>query len=392
MTRQAVLTEDVLRLALAPDVDRRAPAQLVAAIAEEVRRTPQRSGVLAWRPSMQREARTRLTWALVAGGAIVALVVGALLAGSGRPQPPTLPSTLPAMVLPPLTVDRASEARQLAVGLDDAWILDVDERLWHGTSDGWTGPLTADVSGITNIAVLPDGRLVVSTDHGPRVREFSGEWTDVGRRMSLGLAVDSDGMIWTSESGDTVAWALAGYRETSQGWHRTPVDCPAGGLLVAAATDGSVWTGGIGYSGAAGLARLDGTGCEEVFVLDRLSHDVLALAAGPNGTVVAQMAALGVGNYYQEGDWTDVRTVFWDGSGWETLVTETITIRESLSLGRLGELYAARENGVWRLLAGRWHRVVAENTMVDLATAPDGTVWYATWFADRSLAVKHLAR
>lgn len=387
MTRQVVLTDDALRRALTPD-GRGASSELLASIAEEVARTPQRPGVLAWRPWMAGAARGRGTWVLVAAAAMLVLLAGLLLATGGRPQP-IFRSPL---VLPPLVLDIHYNVRFLAVGREEAWVADHDGRLWHGTAAGWIGPELTPGPGIRALALLSDGRLVVTGDLGTQVREPAGDWRVLGTAGSNGVAVDSSGAIWATESQDLVA-GLARYAEQAGGWERTWIDCPAGGLFVAAATDGAVWTGGFAYAMRAGLARFDGTRCDEVFVFDAGRRDVYDLAAGPNREVVARLGPP------DDDPWAGgPGTVLWDGSTWRTLSSSSDPIEEELAIGPDGAVYGAGDGRIRRYRDGRWETVVDPVTFSDepafargvLATAPDGTLWYATWRSDHSLSVERV--
>jgi hypothetical protein len=393
MTRLPALTDDTLRRALAPDPGLGVPVELLASIAEEVARTPQRRGVLAWRPGLGGAAHGRRTWVLVAAVALLALVAGLLVTSGGRLQP----NLRPALVLPPLVIAGEYDAQFLAVGPEDAWVSDRGGALWHGTAAGWTGPESSGLSDVRALALLPDSRPVVAGDGGLRVRQLDGHWTVLNEYEQRGMAIDSDGTIWVSGGRD-----LAGFREAEGGWNReSRVECPAGGFFLAAAADGTIWTGGFAYTGNAGLARLDGTRCDEVKLPDGRRREVYDLAAGPGGQVVVRMAGLAIGEYGSRPDSIDpgLQTVLWSGSAWTTLASESNPMYTGLVIGLNGDVYAAAGREIRRHRDGRWETVVDQVVFSEdqptwgrngLTTSSDGTLWYATWRSPHSLVVEQV--
>jgi len=306
-----------------------------------------------------------------------------------------VPVSRPALVLPPLVTDGDFDAQFLAVGREEAWVSDGDGALWHGSAAGWTGPESSPVMDVRALALLHDGRLVVAGEGGLRVRQLDGRWSVVGDSDSNDMAISSDGTIWVAEGR-----ALVGYRETEGGWNRTRVDCPAGGFLLVVATDGAVWTGGFAYTGNLGLARLAGTRCDKERFEDG-THEVYDLAAGPNGQIAARVSDLAENGYRR--NWTDQgqRTVLWNGSAWTTLAPEPASDpwRRGLGIGPDGTVFAAADQGINRYRDGRWETVVDHvvfmGTMLglppkQLATAPDGTLWYASWRPGHLLAVEQV--
>ena len=137
---------------------------------------------------------------------------------------------------------------------------------------------------------MPDGRIVVSADSGTWVGDESG-WTNVSHVSSWGVSVDAAGVIWAA-----IVWdGLRAYHELGDTWDFDAYECPAGGSVVATAADGSVWTGGIDYVGATGVARLT-DGSWDAFDPwgDGAIHDVTGIANDREGRVaVTIMDVLG---------------------------------------------------------------------------------------------------
>jgi hypothetical protein len=109
---------------------------------------------------------------------------------------------------------------------------------------------------------------------------------------------------------------------------------------VVVTADGTVWTGGIAWSGTSGLARIDGSSCIEVSPLgDARRRDIGGLAAGPAGGLAAV-----VDDDSQDGQSGRTSVVWFDGTAWSTLLTREVPGGGALAVGPMGE--------VW--FSGRW--------------------------------------
>jgi hypothetical protein len=409
MTRIPILTDGLLRRAMAPDDELLAPPDLLETIAVGVRRTPQRTGVVEWWTRVATPRRDRLAWGLVAGAAILALLAGLVLSGGGpKPRPaiveptarPAIEPTLQGAITAELVFREYDFPRLLGVGPDEAWVADFDGRVWHRTVAGWTGPELSGTHDIRGLARLPDGRIVVAGDHGVFVRDDLDRWTELSFTPSSAATVDADGTIWVG-----IDLGLDVYRSEGGRWSRSRIDCHAGGQLVAEASDGSVWTGGIGYSGAMGLARWDGSRCDPVFPLgEGVFPEVGGLAAGKNGMIGIGIA---IAEPKSATEWSG-RTLLWDGTTWSTIRTDDFASPLGLAFDSEGDLYAAGiqgdlhtgdPGGIWRYRGGTWTQVV-EAAIVDLwalSVTPDDTLWYVARHPDGSgtierIAIRDLAR
>jgi hypothetical protein len=91
MTMQLRLTDDMIRAALAPAVELRAPAGLAETIRGAIETTPQRRrSLLGWAPSR----RTTLVLRLVAIGLLVLAAAAALLLAGSHPSVPAPPPSV----------------------------------------------------------------------------------------------------------------------------------------------------------------------------------------------------------------------------------------------------------------------------------------------------------
>ncbi len=346
MTR-LVLTDALIREALGPDPHTTAPAGLLAQITADVARTPQHRTLRF--PALPQSRR--FAWVLV-GAATLLLLLGALLVAGGSPSPfeavlpparSALPQQLPVM-MDPITVEIE------AISAEEAWASVGTGELWHRTVAGWTGPFdpldTPRDDQVRDLARMPDGRLVVSADRGIWVGDESG-WTRVSQGGPWGVSADSNGVIWAGRSSG--GRGLSAYRERDETWDAASHACSAGGNLVATATDGSVWTAGIGYLNGNGLARLIDGSCQEFDPWgDRRRHDVMGIATGGTGRVAIMARELGDGP-------TASRIMTWDGQGWRTL-RAGMDVSDSgfsgLAYGPDGTLWTAFDGRLWRYVNG----------------------------------------
>ena len=380
--KRFVLTDALIRDALAPDLRVSAPAGLLAQITAGVARTPQRRTL---RLSGLPQSR-RLAWVAVAAATMVALA-GALLLAGGGPNPfqaflPPAPSPLPSAVPSPLAVGSTVAATEIAgVSTDEAWATvmgDPSDTLWHRTAAGWSGPIEVDPSGtgaIWDIDRLADGRIVVGADNGIYVGNEAG-WTHVAKGTGVamapvfGVAADAAGTIWAPGNG-----GLRSLREVEASWQlEWHMGCPASGLLVAPAADGSVWTAGIEYSGAGGIARLGDGACTQLFPYgDGRAHDVQGIAADTQGRVAMVVKDTAVNEA-----WPGGRLVVWEDGRWTTL-REGETFKDNawnaLSYAPDGALWAAFDNQLWRY-EGTAGTPVRDAMSAAVSVAPDGTVWF----------------
>ena len=167
----------------------------------------------------------------------------------------------------------------------EAWVAD-GRGLWHFVGDAWVGPEAGELS-IHALALRSDGTLFVAGAGGVSVRHdgrWSTAWTgNAVTGNATSVAVAPNGSVSITASGELVE-----LRESGGEWSSRSIRCPAGGQGVVVTADGTVWTGGIGYTGTTGLARVDGGSCIEVLPLgDAGTYEIGGLAAGPAGDLVA---------------------------------------------------------------------------------------------------------
>jgi hypothetical protein len=403
MTRIPILTDELLRRAIAPDDELLAPPDLLDAIADGVRRTPQRTGVVEWWRQVATLRRDRLAWSLVAGAGILALLAGLVLSGGGpKPRPavveptagPAIEPTVRGAITAELEVGEGDFPRVLGVDREEAWVTSFGGRLWHRTVAGWHGPERTGTSDIRGLGRLPDGRVVVTGDHGVRLRDDVDQWTELSPTPSSAATVDADGTIWVARR-----LGLDAYRSEGGLWSLSRVNCHAGGQLITQASDGSVWTGGIGYSGAAGLARWDGSHCEPVFPQgEGVYPEVAGLAAGPNGEIAI---AIAIAEPKSATEWSG-RILLWDGTTWTTIRNDGLASPLGIAFDSRGDLYTAGipgdldtgdPGGIWRYSGGTWTQVIEDATWTPwtLSVAPDDTLWYEAQHPDGSRTIERIA-
>jgi hypothetical protein len=259
----------------------------------------------------------------------------------------------------------------IAVSADEAWAAD-DLGVWHYTDGSWTGPdrppdLEADAR-IRELAVSPDGDdLAIATDQGVAVRGVDGwSWGWTGVADSVDYA--PDGSIWAAVRTSR----LVHLTEVQGRLEGLSIRCPAGGWFVAAAADGSAYTGDIQFRGTGGLARSDGGTCTTVSGYGRT--DVVALEADPTGGVVAVILE-GANPPYTR---SIVRI---DGE-----IASTLRPGEPVDAGNGASVEVDGTGRVWladvfhdqviqRYDAGAWRVVTDLDTGTQLSVAPDGTLW-----------------
>ncbi|HSG86496.1 MAG TPA: hypothetical protein VLA23_09165, partial [Candidatus Limnocylindrales bacterium] len=271
-----------------------------------------------------------------------------------------------------------SDFRRLlvAVSADEAWTAD-QLGVWHYTDGSWTGPerppdLEADAR-IRELAVSPAGDgLAIATDQGVAVRGDDGwSWGWTGRVNAVDYA--PDGSIWAAVSPSNVSSSnLVHLTDVDGRLVATTFDCPAGGWLVAAAIDGTAYTGGIAYVGAAGLARSDGSTCTKVPGYGPI--EVMALEADPTGGVVAVILEGRISSWWRS-------IVRFDGEIGSTLRPgEPADVGNSASvevdgLGRVWLSDVLADPVIQRFEAGMWRVVTDLDAGTQLSVAPDGTLW-----------------
>jgi hypothetical protein len=393
MTR-LVLSDSLIREALSPDPHTVAPAGVLAQITADVARTPQRRTLRF--PALP-ESR-RLAW-VVLGAATLLALLGALLVAGGTHDPfeatvvvpPVSPSASPvpapstSMVptVAELKADGDSGLGFRLLGIDDerAWAA-MGDGLWSRTSAGWSGPISVEetaiyprmLATIRGIADLGDGRLAIATDTGLWVGN-EGAWTRAWDGAASDVAMAPDGRLWVSGSPDRGESSLRALRETGAGWQQDWSGCRAGGNAIAIAADGSIWTSGITYSSAGGVARAKDGACEELFPLgEGNGYEVPAIAASPSGAVAVlvmdplvddQFAGAHVVEW-QDGRWTELR-------GGQDLTAPSWHALAYTSDGALWATFGAALN---RYANGSWQVVAAAEAGAPISAAFDGTVWY----------------
>jgi hypothetical protein len=380
--KRLVLTDALIREALGPDPHTTAPVGLLAQITADIARTPQRRTLRF--PALPQSRH--LAWVLV-GAATLLLLLGALLFGGGSRNPfdvflPPVPSPL----VQRLEVGINGAAEIMAISAEEAWASDDNDGLWHRTATGWAGPFHVDRSGsgtnrsVRGLARMLDGRIVVGADNGLWVGNEQG-WTRVTQSGSTGVAVDSQGVIWTSHGGRS----LRSYRPSDAGWQSEVYSCGAGGWVVASSSDGSIWTAGIGYSGTDGVARLASGTCTEVEPWgDRVRHEAMALTTTVGGQVATMILDLPKGDAYVSG-----RIMTWDGDQWTTLREGEDLVGAGwnrLSYAPDGSLWAAFDGRLWRYVDGV--ETLARDNVGSgpVSVAPDGSVWFVTQDPDTGQA------
>ncbi len=382
--KRLVLTDSLIRDALAPDPHVVAPAGLLAQVTADVARTPQRR-TLGF-PVLGQSRR--LAWVALGAATLLVLLGTLLLAGGGRnplegemllpPAPSPTSSPLPQR----LWVGSPAVTEIVGLSADEAWAA-YGNQLWHRTAVGWSGPMSVNedtADGVRGLDRIADGRIVVAAHSGIYVGSEAG-WTQIWRsndqsgELTNGVAVDAAGTIWAPGIAGTSS-GLRSFREVDGTWRNEwHAGCPAGGLLAASAADGSVWTAGIDYSGTSGVARLDGGACTQLFPYgDDRKHDVVGITADGQGRVAVQV----MDNTVVNDLWTGGRLAVWDNGQWTTL-RQGETFRNNawnaLSYAPDGSLWVAFDDKLWRY-DGTTGTPIRDAVPAAVSVAPDGTVWF----------------
>jgi hypothetical protein len=234
-------------------------------------------------------------------------------------------------------------------------------------------------------------RIAVAAGPGIAILEggtWSWAWRNGTESVGFSVAFAPDGSLWVPRGLDGSSHPIARLEEIEGVWRRTVVDCPLGGLLIAATSDGTIWTGGIGYSGMSGLARYDGARCSAapgIAVTDRI--DIVDLDADARGGLAAA-----VFDDSASGPWRQ-SIMHFNGSAWETLkVDEAMDGWGSdLAVMPSGEVYLLMDGQILRYDAGRgvggeWQTVASTglDSGYQLSVAADGSIWYsAPWGVGR---------
>ena len=267
--------------------------------------------------------------------------------------------------------------RLLAIGEEEAWAAD-DRGLWHLVDGDWVGPDPGLQPGadIRSLATGPDGTLFAASNWGVSILR-EGTWTTAWTGNATSVTVAPDGSAWVAAGSP----ALVHLSDVDGTWSQVAsVSCPAGGWLVAATTDGSVWTAGIGYNGTAGLARFDGRSCTEVLPLGPgRAVEILDLGADPVGGLVAfAFEETVAGGPNTDGKYR-TSTLRFDGTTWTVL-------RDAKDGGAFGDVAVAPSGDVWlagnlpgsgirRYVHGAWQDVTTLGWF-QLSIAPDGSAWF----------------
>lgn len=392
MNPPIVLNDSALEAMLARRAARARPDGLPASIAQSIAVAPQGRpwpfGKPHWLFFPVPAVRTLL---ILAAGALVAALLGTAAIGSRLFEQTRTPAPTPAPSTTRLGGPTGlARAGLIAVSAAEAWAAN-GEGLWHFVDDRWDGPTAPDglaPDELTGLAVDPGGeRIAIAARPGIAVLE-AGKWTWTARTdvdfSSYSVAFAPDGSLWTLGVRDASPHTIVRLQEIDGVWRRTVVDCPLGGLLIAATADGTIWTGGIGYSGTWGLARYDGARCTAVPGVAATDHiDIVDLDADARGGLAAA-----VFDASPSGPWRQSIMRF-DGSAWQTLkVDEAVDGWGSdLAVTPSGEVYLLMDGEILRHDAGggvgrAWQTVASTglDTGYQLSVAADGSIWYsAPW-------------
>jgi hypothetical protein len=318
MSRSPVLTDSLIRTALTPAAYVDAPSDLLAAVAAEVRRTPQRRPLLRWPWNSDLGApfrpvpSHRLLWALVALGLLLALVVGTL-GGAGylRRAPAIPPPAIPLSgtgidTLPP---DAAGYGDVLVDGAGTLWATGPGHvtRFDPDTGQRRTWTVSDDLSFNASI-VAPASAGGLWLWSGQTIRRFDGTAmreqipAPVGGTDPAALVEGPTGSIWASSSSG------GPWRWDGSAWLATPDGGPPYGawpLLVVA--DDDLWVGNLSYPGPTFLGASHLAGDHWVTFDDgaaALSGQFAFLEEGQDGSVWVG-SDLGIARY-AGGSWTPV--------------------------------------------------------------------------------------
>jgi ligand-binding sensor domain-containing protein len=213
------------------------------------------------------------------------------------------------------------------------------------------------------LQVAPDGSLWIGA--GCHVARFvDGGWEQLGdeceqtRSTVLGIAFDPEGAAW-------IAAPFALWLVEAETW--SAEERMVGSLAVA--PDGLLWVAGwTGEQGGQYVAHFDGLGWREFDVDEQLGEGLNNLVTPPQYAVCGATFYRGV--------------VCYDGDRWVELSTEDGLPSNrvlDLAVAPDGTLWAVTDNGVARLDGERWHMVPeAPRWSRVMAFAPDGSAWFGT--------------
>jgi hypothetical protein len=233
--------------------------------------------------------------------------------------------------------------------------------------------------------VAPDGTLWAATAGGAMFMR-DGRWTSAGSFLdATSIAVGSDGTVWLGGATGAL-WMRppGGDSWVADGIARPPLPTSAGGFrsvmigpVMAVDRDGGLWLSGSGKSwlSTPGLVRLAGRGSawETMSPIEGwTSMNVNDIATAPNGDVWIATTDDG-------GSMQDVQAAVYDGQSWTTFGAADGLPVDS---GGLVELAVAPDGTVWvsaegwaSYRAGHWTPHYEGHDLGRIAFAPDGTLW-----------------
>lgn len=388
MKRPIVLDDSALEAMLARRAARVRPDGMAASIARSIAVAPQHGrpwpfGRLRWLPSPVPRVRAL---SILAAAALVATILGTAAIGARLLEQRRTPAPTPAPAITHLGGPTGlAQGGLIAVSAAEAWAAN-GEGVWHFVGGRWDGPTVPDglaPDELTGLAVSAGGeRVAIAVASGIAVLEgdtWTWAWRNGTDWVGFSVVFAPDGSLWTEGVPDASSHSIVRLQEINGVWRGTVVDCPLGGLLIAATSDGAIWTGGIGYSGTWGLARYDGGRCTAVQGIADTDHiDIVDLDADARGGLAAA-----VFDDRPAGPWRQSIMRF-DGSAWQTLkVDEAVDgWGADLAVTPSGEVYLSMEGEILRYDVGGWQTLasIGLNAGHELSVAPDGSIWYsAPW-------------
>lgn len=317
---------------------------------------------------------------LLGAGLIVLLLVGCAATATATLIPQeqvTPPSTLKEVPL--------AGAHGIKTSGDSLWAWSENE-IWRYMNGEWSYYSSAPEDGLGDMAYMVDTLWVVADSKlqyldGDKWRELSGLDTDVDRIE----ADERSGILWLSV-GDETLYRWDGEKMSDAGHP------PGSGITIgdiAVTSDGAVWATGwsIWVDELGGLARYDdANGSWEMVRPWRSDEDIPAgdLATTPNGDLWAVLAD------WSE-DWEELEkegmpTFELALAYWESASGEWTVFEEGLPQCYL-MVIAADDEGVWlsqyfgqdgliHFDGETWSHYLPGEDTLDIAIAPDGTIWY----------------